>query len=313
MSSKWSILVERNWPAKIISVAAAIVLFLFYRATSLEERFFSVPLNVVINESYAIASSVPKSVKVSLRGAEESIFLILEDDIEVSADFTNHSSEGQFREPVKFQKTGSAQNIEELEIRVEPSEITLELERKLSRSVKIQPQLTGFPVKGYELDQYLLSTEEAVVEGPASHVEQLKFVPTEEISLDGRSEDFYVRTGLAVKDPYLSFPSGDSVGFQGVITETVIMKNVENIGIIYIDLPSGLKVDMAELSGSMRVQGKQLLLESTSTDDFSLLADCSDIYKPGVYDIELSPAVPAGAAVLRYIPERVTIRIEESE
>ena len=90
MRSRWTGILERNWPAKIISVVAAIMLFLFYRATSLEERFFSVPLNVIVNESYAVASEVPKSVKVTLRGSEENIFLILEDDIEVYADFSVH-------------------------------------------------------------------------------------------------------------------------------------------------------------------------------------------------------------------------------
>ncbi len=286
------------------------MLFLFYRATSLEERFFSVPLNVIVNESYAVASEVPKSVKVTLRGSEENIFLILEDDIEVYADFSVHASEGQFRAPVKFIRKGSAQNIEELEIKIDPPEIKLELERKISRSVRIQPQLTGFPAKGYELDQYLLSTDEAIVEGPASHVEQLESIQTEEISLTDRNEDFYVRTRLDVKDPYLSFPAGDSVGFQGVITETVILQSIDHVGIIYIDLPSDLNITGAEVSGSIKVQGKQLMLESTSTDDFSLIADCSRIREPGEYDIDLKPIVPAGIAVLRYSPDSLKINVQ---
>ena len=313
MPSKWTKIIERNWPAKIISVAAAIILFLFYRATSLEERFFSVPLEIRINESYAVSSTVPPSVKVTLRGSEDSIFLILEDDIEVYADFSRHSSEGQFQEPIRFKKTGSAQNIENLEIRVEPSEIKLELEKKIARMVKIQPQLTGYPEKGYELDQYLLSTEEAVVEGPASHVEGLEFIPTEELSLDGRVEDFYVRLSLNVQDPYLSFPAGDSVGFQGVITETTILKTFEDVGIIFIDLPADLSVFSGESTGSIKVQGKQLMLESTASEDFSLFADCADIDMPGEYEIEINPIVPAGVAVLRYSPESIRVTAERME
>lgn len=307
MPSRFTKIIERNWPAKIISVAAAIILFLFYRATSLEERFFSVPLDVRINESYAVSSTLPSSVKVTLRGSEENIFLILEDDIEVYADFSNHASEGQFLEPVRFRKTGSAQNIENLEIKVEPSEIKLELERKIARSVKIQPQLTGYPEKGYELDQYLLSTEEAIVEGPQSHVEGLDFIPTEELSLDGRIEDFYVRLSLNVQDPYLTFPSGDSVGFQGVITETTILKTFEDVGIIYIDLPADLIIESEVNMGTIKVQGKQLMLESTSSEDFSLMADCADVRLPGEYEIRVAPLVPPGAAVLRFSPESITI------
>ncbi|HAK45319.1 MAG TPA: hypothetical protein DCO79_05300 [Spirochaeta sp.] len=310
MPSRWSRIIERNWPAKIISIVAAMILFLFFRATNLEDRFFSVPLNIIINESYAVTSTVPSSVKVSLRGAEESIFLILEDDIEVYADFSEHSSEGQFRASVKFIKAGTAKNIGELEIRLDPPEIILELERKISRSVKIEPILTGYPENGYELDQYILSTEVAIVEGPASHVEQLEFIQTEEIDLEGRKEDFYVRTRLDVQDPYLSFPSGDSVGFQGVITETVILKTFEDIGLIYIDLPPELNVSGQEIAGSIKVQGKLLLLESTTSADFSLLADCADIGGPGKYEVEISPIVPSGFAVLRYTPDTILIDVQ---
>lgn len=313
MRSRWSGIIERNWPAKIISVAAAIILFLFYRATNLEERFFSVPLDIIINESYAVTSTVASSVKVSLRGSEENIFLILEDDIQVYADFSEHSSEGQFRAPVKFTKSGSARNIEELEIRLEPPEIKLELERKIAKSVMIEPLLTGYPEKGHELDQYILSTEVAIVEGPASHVEQLEFIQTEEINLEGRNEDFYVRTRLDVQDPYLSFPSGDSVGFQGVITETVILKTFEDIGLIYIDLPPELNINGVETFGTIKVQGKQLLLESTATDNFSLLADCSDVDGPGEWEIEVSPIVPPGVAVLRYTPDVLIIDVQRIE
>ena len=33
-----------DWPAKIISLAAAALLFLFYRVNTMDERFFSEPL-----------------------------------------------------------------------------------------------------------------------------------------------------------------------------------------------------------------------------------------------------------------------------
>ena len=310
MPNRWSLIIERNWPAKVLSVVAAIILFLFYQATSLEERFFSVPLELIINESYAVSSSVPSSVRVSLRGSEENIFMILENDIEVYADFSTHSSEGLFRAPVKFRRAGAAEDIEQLEIRIEPAELTLELERKISKQVKIQPQLIGYPEKGWELDQFLLSMEETVVEGPKSHVESLEFIPTEEINLDGRNSDFYLRTRYKVNDPYLTFPSGDSVGFQGIVKETVILKTFEEVGMIYIDLPPELYIAGTEITGSIKVQGKQILLESTASADFSIIADCGGITSPGRYTVPVSPIIPAGLFVLKYTPDEIIIDVK---
>ncbi|MBI9105910.1 MAG: YbbR-like domain-containing protein [Spirochaetales bacterium] len=313
MLNRLSKIIERNWPAKILSVVAAIILFLFYQATNLEERFFSVPLDIIINESYSISSSIPSSVRVSLKGSEENIFMILEDDIEAYADFSTHSSEGLFKAPIKFRRTGAAENIEQLEIHIEPAELTLELERRISRQVKIQPQLIGYPEKGWELDQYLLSTEEAMVEGPKSHIEGLEFIPTEEINLDGKNSDFYLRTRLKVNDPYLTFPSGDSVGFQGIVKETVILKTFEEVGMIYIDLAPELYITGSDITGSIKVQGKQILMESTVSGDFSIIADCGDITKPGRWVVPVSPIIPAGLFVLKYTPDEITIDVQRLE
>lgn len=313
MNKRFSKIIQRNWPPKIISVTIAVLLFLFYRATSLEERFFSVPLNIVKNESYAIASEIPKSVKVSLRGTEEKIFTILEDDITVYADFTGESSEGNFRTTLKYTKKGTALNIEELEIRLEPSQISIELERNISKSVKIKPKLEGYPAKGFELDQYILSTEEILIEGPKSHVEGIEFIDTKPIDIDGKKEDFYVRTHLEANDPYLVFPIGDTVGFQGVITETVILKSMDDIGLVFMDLASNLLIKNELPKGSMKVQGKQVLLEKTSSEDFSFFVDCSQITSTGIYERDVSPIVPAGIVILHYSPENVKLEIVEKK
>ena len=50
-----------NWPAKILSVVAAIILFLSYRIGTLEERYFTVPLQIRVNESYMPSSPYPRT------------------------------------------------------------------------------------------------------------------------------------------------------------------------------------------------------------------------------------------------------------
>ena len=57
-----------NWPIKILAVAAALVLFLLNRISNLEERFFSVPVTLLVNEQYMPAAPYPHVVRVTLRG-----------------------------------------------------------------------------------------------------------------------------------------------------------------------------------------------------------------------------------------------------
>ena len=93
-----------NWPAKVLSIALAIILFVFHRMSMLEDRFFSVPLNLEINSNLVPASSYPRMVRVSLRGDANSIYPILEDDIEAYLDLTRYTDRGHYRAPVQVRK-----------------------------------------------------------------------------------------------------------------------------------------------------------------------------------------------------------------
>src|SRR5208283_584422 len=67
-------------PVKVICLAAAVILLFFHRVTTLTERFFSVPLNVSTPAGLAVASAFPRTVRITLRGAGDAIFPILEED-----------------------------------------------------------------------------------------------------------------------------------------------------------------------------------------------------------------------------------------
>jgi hypothetical protein len=305
--------IYNNWPAKILSLAAAIVLFLFYRIGTLEERFFSVPIKVITNEQYIPAENYPRKVRITLRGAEEDIFLIMEEGIEVNLDLSEFDNEGEYRVAIEVEKKGAAMQVDPLEIQVEPMQVNITLERKISKSLEVFPDLEGFPEQGYELTQYFLNPTYVTVEGPKSHVSELKAIQTEEIDLTGKKENFTVRVGLEYEDELLNFPGGEYVEFHGVIQEKIIVKSFENVDIIALDLePEYILADVMP-SGIIKVQGTQLLLEKIRTEQIRLTVDCSDIITPGTYNLQVRPDVPLGLVVLSFEPQEVQIQVQEEE
>ena len=123
-----------NWPAKILSLAAAIILFLFFRINTLEERFFSVPLSVRLSDGFVIMNTYPRSVRITLRGQEEEIYTVQGEDIIAYINLEDHQSEGIFKAPVVVNKKGTALNVEPLELRHEPSTITITLEKLVEKN-----------------------------------------------------------------------------------------------------------------------------------------------------------------------------------
>jgi len=299
----------RNWPAKIISLTAAILLFLFYQFNSMEERFFSVPVELELNEGFVPAGPYPKSARIILRGEEDSIFLVQEDDIRVYVDLSSHNTEGIFRAPLKYEKSGTAQRINPLEIRIEPHEATVELERKMVGSARVVPVIHGYPEEGYELTEYFTVPEEVEVEGPRSHVTEIDTVQTEAVDLTGRSTDFTVRLMIESTDPYITFRGGDVVEFVGIIREAVMVKTYEKIKLTVLGLPEGYQVEMPQIRGTVKVQGTQLFLEDFQASGVEMFVDCSGITEPGTHELEVRLVVPEELLVLSYEPETVEIGI----
>ena len=118
-----------NWPAKMISVALALILFVFYRMNTLSTHSFSVQLKEP-ETSLVLVKIEPKSIKVNIRGEDYIINSVADSDIEPYIDLSEYMESGKYNVPVKILRKGSALGVEPLEITVYPLEVTVDLEQE---------------------------------------------------------------------------------------------------------------------------------------------------------------------------------------
>lgn len=216
-SSKLMAKIIEKWPAKVLSVAAALIISIFYRMNTLETRFISVPLQIENADTLIPVSSYARTVRVSLRGETGSINQILTEDIEAYIDLKKYTSEGAYRVPVQIRKKGSSLGIEPLEISVVPIEITFLLEQKTTRNIPVYPVLSGTVAQGYELTGQSIFPTEVIAEGPKSSIEAIYEFNTDTIFLDGRYENFTVMVNIINNYPNIVI-HGNRIGeYRGTI------------------------------------------------------------------------------------------------
>jgi YbbR domain-containing protein len=305
-----------NWPVKILSLFAAIILFALYRINTLEERFFTVPLEIQINDNFVSFDNSVEKVRIRIRGNQEDIYSVLEEDVEVYIDLKSKVSEGEFQAPILIRKKGSALNVKNLEIIVDPIYARTHLEEKLTRSIAVQPKLNGFPLVGYEMEKYFISPSAVTVTGPRSQVEDLQFIPTEDIDLMGRYEDFSVRSRLIHISEDISFLVGDVIEFTGIITERIVIRTISDIDIISVDLRENLLINEILPNATIKVQGTQQRMEKIKLQNLQFTIDCSAISSPGTYNLPVSVDIPDDLTVLTYNPPKVefsVVSISEAE
>ena len=295
-----------HWPAKVLSLAAAAVLFFFYRASTLEERDFNVPLQLQVPAGLAVSKPYPRSVRVTLRGRGESVYSVLEEDIIVSADLDRFSAEGDFRVPLRVRRTGSAAGVEPLDVRVEPAELRLALEKEIVRTVQVQARLKGQPEHGYELAQYSVAPMSVEVTGPRSAVQSLQSVSTEEVDVTGAREDFSLTVPLLRENSLVRYPREASVLFRGTVRPAQLIQAFQQVDVVSVDQPAELRIAEPLPKGSISLQGEQLRLEAIPPGQLRLIADCGGIRRPGVYRLPLKPDVPPGFVVVRFEPRELT-------
>jgi hypothetical protein len=301
--------ITENWPAKVLSVALAIIIFVFHRMSELEDRVFSAPLRIEYSDSLVPANAYSRMVRVKIRGEANSISSILESDIDVYLDLSRYTGEGSYRVPVQVRKLGTALGVDPLEITVAPPEVILELDENESKHVPLTFNIEGSLEPGYELVSSSLIPAQVVVDGPRRLMEDLDELSTEVIDLGGRSDDVFITVRIVNPNPLLKIRGDGLVEFRGVVKNIPMIRSFEDIPIL-IDGLDGRFHGVTEIpSGSIRIRGNRSEMESYPTEELILRLDCSNIDAPGSYTLPVQAEIPGDFTLISSDPAELTIQV----
>ena len=301
-----------NWPAKVLCIGLAIILFIFHQLSTLERRFFSVPLNIEHLGALLPSSSYPRMIRVSLRGEANSIYPILEDDIKAYIDMENYTKPGTYTVPVQWRKEGTAQGVEPLQVTVDPMEITISLDLKISKFVPLTAHLQGKVEDGFVMTSYSLNPTQVIIDGPAELMGSISGLETETVDLDGRSSDFSATVNILNRDPLIVIRGPGTTEFRGNISRIIAVRNIPNVPIVITGLREGLIGELEARTGNLHLEGEsQAALNYFNPSPDFLTVDCSGISTPGAYVLRVRTG-SAGNIVLRTDPEEVRIQISFS-
>jgi hypothetical protein len=297
-----------NWPAKALSLVAAIMLFIFNNFSSLPERFISVELHVVFAEGLTAAQPYPHRVRVAIRGSDRSVSAASEEDISAVADFSRFTAEGVYTTPVTIQKRGVLDGLDAIELQVDPLEITLPVEKKTRKRVNVLPVFKGLPATGYRLEQYTINPSGVDLEGPVGTVRAIDSIPTESIDLSGKRDSFNARIRLVNENSLLTISGGDTVDFRGQIIEVTERRTFEDLGLTLEGLPPDLhRKAEPPPRGWITLQGGPNLFEDFTKEKIQFIVDCGAVSGPGVYTLPVRPVVPPGMTTTQFSPNNVVL------
>lgn len=300
-----------RWPAKVLSVAAAVMLFFLNRMSSLDQRFFTVPLEVRGSERFMPVTDFARTVRVTLRGDATALSFVDSKDIVAYVDLSQTVEEGEASFPVGYQRLRTALEADPLEVAVSPKSLRLKLESAETRVVSISPRFLGSPESGYERVDHQVSPPSAEIRGPRSLVAKIAEVYTAPVDLTGLKEDSSSRVALESPSPLVSLTNSSAVLISVTVKQAAAQKTFPSVPIMAKGLSARLALDGPLPEGLLKIQGLRAATEafSLSADTFSV--DLSSYAAPGAYTVPVVADVPADLIVVSREPDTVQVILRE--
>jgi YbbR domain-containing protein len=301
-----------NWIAKVLSVALALVVFMFHRMNTMESRFFSTPLVLEIPTHLCPSQPYARMVRITLRGDANNIQPILDDDIEAYIDLNQYESPGAYHAPIKIRKKGTALGVEPLEIAVDPVEMIIEVDYKMNKMVPLTANIEGSLETGFDLVSHTLSPTQVVVEGPSGLLDSVLELYTDVIDLNGRNGDFSLSVGILNRDPLLTIRGNGVTEFKGFVHSRIDVRNFGSLPITLFSLDPRFTVETTIRTASVRLEGNRRDLDAFSPPENFLSVDCSAITEAGHYELPVKVSLPPSLSLVRVDPPSLGISLGDS-
>ncbi len=299
----------KAWPAKVLSLVAAIFLFFFNRMGNLAQKYVSVPLEIRGLGELLPAQEHPRSVKLSLRGDPTALSFIEPSDLEAWIDLSRVTGEGRRTLPVMVTRLGAALEADPLEIRANPKQVVLELERRETREVPVEAVFRGRPEAGMEKVAHAVLPPTAMVSGPRSLVSALERLDTRPVDLSGLKEDASIRVGLSLPSSLLSFAGSSEVEVRVSLAQARAQRTFSAMSLEVQGLHSGLSAVGTGQTGSITLRGSTEDLRAVGASDSLLTVDLSGYSTPGTVTVPVMATAPAGLELVDWEPRTLTITI----
>lgn len=190
------------WGLRMLAVAIAVALWL---AISVEDRESRAQRAVTASVTYnsppeRVLIDPVQEVQVVLSGPASQIRQLDPRQVTVRVDLSG-------TEPGRHPLSLSAGDVSlPPNLRVEsltPNQITVEVDERVEKRLRIEPVFTGEPAAGAQLGQVAMVPAELVAEGPRSRVDRLDHLETQPIDLDGHALSFEETVGVVSPDPLI--------------------------------------------------------------------------------------------------------------
>lgn len=302
----------RRWSAVLSVVLAVIVWTTIREAISFETVVRDVPIRIVTAEGMTVLEQSAEEADVWFRGAQSDLAQLERQNVRIEVTALSAGRAGEARQvvelrPMHVRSAGGARPV-----RIEPARIAFSVDREGERTVPVRAEFQDAPPEGYEIGAVTCTPAAVRLRGPLSRLEDIEWVRTSPIDLQGRMQSFRVRAPVV---PPPGVPSArlepDRVTVEVVMVEHAAQRTFDAVPILALLPPGrGCRVEVQPPTVRVTLQGPAGLLERMDAGD--LRAFVEPALSPAGRTIETRILVlpPAGVRVVSLDPPSAQVGVK---
>jgi len=191
---------------------------------------------------------------------------------------------------------------------INPSYLSVQLEKKAKKTFKVSVPYTGNPAKGYIALEAATQPASVELTGAASLINSISELKTKPIDLTNANENFKKEIPLDLDDPSIISSSTHIIIATVKIQQQLVSKTIENIPIQVWNSTSIANIEPSEITIQVKGPFETLSNKKIMGQIYSFI-DLKGL-KPGVYARHAYINIPVDLVMTNADPQVFTIKIE---
>lgn len=302
----------RRWTVALSIVLAAIVWTTIREAISFETVVRDVPIRILTAEGITVLEQSVEEVDIWFRGAQSDLAQLARQNVWIEVPALTASRDEEARQlvdlrPRHVRVAGGARPI-----RIEPARIAFSVDREGERIVPIRAEFQDAPPEGYDIGAVTCTPAAVRLRGPLSRLEDIEWLRTSPVDLQGRMRSFRVRAAVV---PPAGVPSArldpDRVTVEVVIVEHATQRILEAVPILALLPPGrGCHVEVQPSTVRVTLQGPPGLLERLTLSDVRAFVEPEILMSDRIIQTRILVLPPAGVRVVGLDPVSAHVGIK---
>lgn len=265
----------KNFGKKIIAVIISILLWIVANLEFDIEKNFYVPVKYTnLSEGLLVTNNPPKEVSFRVKGPRSELSTLTSSNSLITIDLSGFNT-GVSNIQVQTDIMNLPREIDV--ISVSPSQISLDIDKLITKNVKINPVLDE-PDKGYVIaTEPKLSPTNVEIKGPEKYIKNYATIDTNPISLKGEKSNFSIEVPIQLPSSLVSIEGSNLVKVTVDLKEENLEKEFNNLNISFKNF-NGLDYKTLDKTKAMLIfDGPYSLINDLNSNDIEVYVDAKDL------------------------------------